>query len=65
MSSLQTITFHGPSGPPSSGVLAMKAALSTIVQRRNGAREPARDLYYDAHSLLRALRSHLRGIGAS
>jgi hypothetical protein len=60
MSSTQTITLPQPQRL-SPGILAMKAALSTIVQRRNGAREPARDLYYSAHSLLRALRSHLGG----
>jgi hypothetical protein len=62
MSTIQSTTFHRPIGPPSSAVLAVKAAVSTIVQRRNGAREPARVLYYRAHSLLRTIRHHLQGI---
>ena len=62
MSSMQSVRYHRPIGPPSSAVFAMKAAVSTIVQRRNGAREPARVLYYRAHSLLRALRTHLQAI---
>jgi hypothetical protein len=61
MTSTSTLTFHRPMGSPASAALAMKAAVSAIVQRRNGAREPARVLYYSAHSLLRALRKHLQG----
>ena len=39
--------------------LAARAASSAVRQRRLGAREPTRVLYYGAHSLLRSLRQHL------
>ena len=42
-----------------SSAIASKAAHSALVQIRRGAREPARDLYHDAHSLLRTLKAHL------
>lgn len=57
----QATTNHGAATGTSAALLAMKAAFSTLVQRRNGARESARVLYYRTHSLLRALRQHLRG----
>ena len=41
--------------------IAFKAAWSALVQRRQGSRDSARALYRAAHSLLRALRVHLRG----
>ena len=54
-------TIHLPRslGANGAAILAMKAAFSAIVQRRNGAAEPARILYYRAHSLLRTLHKHL------
>lgn len=39
--------------------VATKAARSAIVQRKRGSREDVRELYYQAHSLLRTLRQHL------
>ena len=39
--------------------LADRAALSVRVQLRRGATGSARELYYEAHSLLRALRHYL------
>ena len=59
MNHARTIQLPRSWGASGSAVLAMKAAVSTIVQRRNGAREPARVLYYRAHSLLRTLRQCL------
>ena len=71
MSTMQAITFervpphrrvpaalpHAMSSLlPGASSVALKAALSAMVQRRNGAREPVRLLYYRAHSLLRAVR---------
>ena len=41
-------------------LLARKAARSAVVQRQRGSDANARALYYEAHSLLRALRQHLR-----
>ena len=46
-------------GANAAALLAMKAAVSALFQRRHGAREPARVLYYRAHSLLRTLHKHL------
>jgi hypothetical protein len=51
-------------GAPNAARLAAKAALAAAVQRRNGARESIRELYYRSHSLLRALRAHLSGVSA-
>ena len=39
--------------------LSDKAARSAIVQRRRGVAAPTRELYYEAHSLLRTLRHYL------
>ena len=39
--------------------VAAKAALAAIIQRQRGSREDARNLYYEAHSLLRTLRNYL------
>ena len=58
MTSLTALKLQRNLGAHGAAVLAVKAALSTLVQRRNGAREPARVLYYRAHSLLRTLRHH-------
>lgn len=54
-----TIQLPRSLGAHGAAILAMKAAFSAIVQRRNGAAEPARVLYYRAHSLLRTLHKHL------
>jgi hypothetical protein len=63
--STMTMPVQGAQAGAGAAVLAVKAAVSALVQRRNGAPEPARLLYYRAHSLLRALRSHLSpGVGA-
>ena len=59
MSACRTMTLPRTLGVNAAAVLAMKAALSARVQRRNGSREPTRELYYRAHSLLRTLRQHL------
>jgi len=61
----RTITMSRSFGANAAAVLAMKAAVSALVQRRNGAREPVRDLYYKTHSLLRALRQHLAQTSAA
>ena len=39
--------------------LAERAALSVRVQLQRGVHGTARQLYYEAHSLLRTLRQHL------
>ncbi len=59
MSARRNLSMPRPLGTNAAAVLAIKAALSAIVQRRNGAHEPVRVLYYRAHSLLRTLRQHL------
>ena len=41
------------------GLVAARAAHGALIQRRMGARESARVLYYRTHSFLRALRQHL------
>jgi len=43
--------------------LAERAASSVRVQLRRGAQGSARELYYEAHSLLRALRHYLPETG--
>ena len=43
--------------------LSERAASSVRVQLRRGASGSARELYYEAHSLLRALRYYLPGAG--
>ena len=43
--------------------LSERAARSVRVQLRRGAAGSARDLYYEAHSLLRALRHYLPELG--
>ena len=46
----------------SAAVIAVKAAVSAVIQRRRGARESTRVLYYRAHSILRSVRSHLEAV---
>jgi len=46
-------------GNSESGILVTKAARSALVQRRRGAGGSVRELYYQAHSLLRTLRHYL------
>lgn len=53
------IQLPHPLGASGATLLAMKAAFSALFQRRRGSRAPARELYYSAHSLLRALRRHV------
>ena len=43
--------------------LSERAARSVRVQLRRGAAGSARELYYEAHSLLRALRHYLPDVG--
>lgn len=43
--------------------LSERAARSVRVQLRRGAVGTARELYYEAHSLLRALRNYLPELG--
>jgi predicted metal-dependent hydrolase len=40
-------------------LIALRAARTALVQRRRGARRSARELYREAHSLLRTLASFL------
>ena len=41
--------------------LARRAARSALMQHHRGIRGEVRELYYEAHSLLRAVRHHLWG----
>ena len=43
---------------PAGALVAQKAARRALDARRRGSRDAARELYYDAFSLLRALRRH-------
>jgi hypothetical protein len=54
------MSLHASSNiPDPRAEVALRAAEIALLQRRRGSRDSTRDLYYEAHSLLRALRSHL------